>query len=166
MLESGAYIDKQVYRDGGTLDDVAAKYARVADITGGFRVPKQRIILWRGSDKDNPDAFTKALGEHADLMEVVTCSIHKEPVRGAQIIARMVQEVPDYGGDCLYRPFKRRRSCSFGRRRRAGHHRAGFVKEFPDDVWSSLRAPSLGAGDDGARAVECRACGAANPRRA
>ena len=26
VLESGAYIDKQVYRDGGALDDVAAKY--------------------------------------------------------------------------------------------------------------------------------------------
>src|SRR4029078_7698460 len=26
VLEHGAYIDKQVYRDGGTLDTVAAKY--------------------------------------------------------------------------------------------------------------------------------------------
>src|SRR5262249_49207950 len=27
VLESGAYIDKQVYRDGGALSEVAAKYA-------------------------------------------------------------------------------------------------------------------------------------------
>jgi phosphoribosylaminoimidazole carboxylase/phosphoribosylaminoimidazole-succinocarboxamide synthase len=80
VIESGAYIDKQVYRDGGALDDVAAKYRRVAEITSHFQVPRQRIILWRGSEKDNPEAFTKALGEHADMMEVVTCSIHKEPV--------------------------------------------------------------------------------------
>ena len=52
VLESGAYIDKQVYRDGGALDDVVAKYRRVAEITGHFRVPRQRIILWRGSEKD------------------------------------------------------------------------------------------------------------------
>jgi phosphoribosylaminoimidazole carboxylase / phosphoribosylaminoimidazole-succinocarboxamide synthase len=143
VLESGAYLDKQVYRDGGALDDVAAKYARVADITGGFRVPKQRIILWRGSDKDNPEAFTKALGEYADLMEVVTCSIHKEPVRGAQIIAKMVQEVPDTVVIAY-----------IGRSNGAGPVLSAVagvpvitvpasVKEFPDDVWSSLRAPSL-----------------------
>ena len=53
VIESGGYIDKQVYRDGGTLDDVAAKYRRVAEITSHFAVPRQRIILWRGSDSDN-----------------------------------------------------------------------------------------------------------------
>jgi phosphoribosylaminoimidazole carboxylase/phosphoribosylaminoimidazole-succinocarboxamide synthase len=142
VLESGAYIDKQVYRDGGALDDVAAKYARVADITGHFNVPKQRIILWRGSDKDNPEAFTKALGDYADLMEVVTCSIHKEPVRGAQIITKMVQEIPD----SVVIAF-------IGRSNGAGPVLSAIssipvitvpasAKEFPDDVWSSLRAPS------------------------
>ncbi len=142
VLESGAYIDKQVYRDGGALDDVAAKYRRVADITGRFHVPKQRIILWRGSDKDNPEAFTKALGEFTDLMTVVTCSIHKEPVRGAAIIQRMLQEVPD----TVVIAF-------IGRSNGAGPVLSAIshvpvitvpasVKEFPDDVWSSLRAPS------------------------
>jgi phosphoribosylaminoimidazole carboxylase/phosphoribosylaminoimidazole-succinocarboxamide synthase len=142
VLESGAYIDKQVYRDGGALDDVAAKYRRVADITGRFHVPKQRIILWRGSDKDNPEAFTKALGEFTDLMTVVTCSIHKEPVRGTAIIQRMLQEVPD----TVVIAF-------IGRSNGAGPVLSAIshvpvitvpasVKEFPDDVWSSLRAPS------------------------
>src|SRR5476649_1753370 len=68
VLENGAYIDKQIYRDGGTLDDVAAKYRRVADITSHFRVPRQRLILWRGSEKDNPEAFVQALGDLKDLM--------------------------------------------------------------------------------------------------
>ncbi len=31
LLENGAYIDKQVYRDGGGLDTVAAKYKQVAE---------------------------------------------------------------------------------------------------------------------------------------
>lgn len=143
VIESGSYIDKQIYRDGGALDDVAAKYRRVADITSNFRVPKQRIILWRGSDKDNPEAFSKALGEFADMMEVVTCSIHKEPIRGAQIIAKMVQEVPD----TVVIAF-------IGRSNGAGPVLSAVAgvpvitvpasaKEFPEDVWSSLRAPSL-----------------------
>ena len=142
VLESGSYIDKQVYRDGGTLDDVAAKYRRVADITGHFQVPRQRIILWRGSDKDNPEAFTKALGDLSDMMEVVTCSIHKEPVRGAATLYRMVQEVPD----TVVIAF-------IGRSNGAGPVLSALsttpvstvpasVKDFPEDVWSSLRAPS------------------------
>jgi phosphoribosylaminoimidazole carboxylase/phosphoribosylaminoimidazole-succinocarboxamide synthase len=142
VLESGAYIDKQVYRDGGTLDDVATKYRRVAEITGRFQVPRQRIILWRGSDKDNPEAFTKALGELADMMEVVTCSIHKEPVRGAATLYRMLQDVPD----TVVIAF-------IGRSNGAGPVLSALsaapvitvpasVKDFPEDVWSSLRAPS------------------------
>ena len=80
VLDNGAYLDKQVYRDGGTLDTVVEKYRRVADITSRFRVPQQRIILWRGSESDKTEAFTQALGDLADLMQVVTCSVHKEPV--------------------------------------------------------------------------------------
>ena len=29
----------------------------VAEVTGHFHVPRQRIILWRGSEKDKTDAF-------------------------------------------------------------------------------------------------------------
>jgi phosphoribosylaminoimidazole-succinocarboxamide synthase len=34
--ETGAHIDKQVYRDGGDLNEVTAKYRQVADLTDGF----------------------------------------------------------------------------------------------------------------------------------
>src|SRR3974390_2235229 len=95
VIESGTYIDKQVYRDGGALDDVAAKYRRVAEITSRFQLPRQRIILWRGSESDRTDVFSDALGELADLMSVVTCSVHKQPVAAAGILQRLTQEVPD-----------------------------------------------------------------------
>jgi phosphoribosylaminoimidazole carboxylase/phosphoribosylaminoimidazole-succinocarboxamide synthase len=142
VLEGGSYIDKQVYRDGGALDDVAAKYRRVAEITGHFRVPRQRIILWRGSEKDKTDAFSEALGDMADLMTVVTCSVHKEPVNAASIFHRMVQEIPDTVVIAY-----------IGRSNGAGPTLSAMstvpvitvpasVKEFPDDLWSSLRAPS------------------------
>lgn len=142
VVESGGYIDKQVYRDGGALDDVAAKYRRVADITSRFQVPKQRIILWRGSASDNTEPFTKALGDLAPMMEVVTCSIHKEPIRGAEIVYRMLQDVPD----TVIIAF-------IGRSNGAGPVLSALsaapvitvpasAKEFPEDVWSCLRAPS------------------------
>jgi len=142
VLESGAYIDKQVYRDGGALDDVAAKYRHVGEITSHFRLPRQRIILWRGSDKDKTDAFADALGELKELMTVVTCSIHKEPVNGAAIFQRLIQEVPDSVV-----------IANIGRSNGAGPVLSAMstipvitvpasAKDFPDDVWSSLRAPS------------------------
>lgn len=142
VLESGAYIDKQVYRDGGALDDVAAKYRRVADITSRFHLPQQRIILWRGSDKDKSEAFSEALGEFADLMKVVTCSVHKEPVAAANTLHRLAQEVPD----SIVVAY-------IGRSNGAGPTLSAMstlpvitvpasIKEFPDDLWSSLRAPS------------------------
>ena len=142
VLEGGAYIDKQVYREGGALEDVAAKYRHVAEVTGHFHVPRQRIILWRGSDKDKTEAFSEALGELKDMMTVVTCSIHKEPVRGAATLHRMLQEVPD----TVVIAF-------IGRSNGAGPVLSALsaapvitvpasVKDFPEDVWSSLRAPS------------------------
>ncbi len=142
VIEGGSYIDKQVYRDGGALDDVAAKYRHVAEITNHFRVPRQRIVLWRGSEKDKTDAFSEALGELKDLMTVVTCSVHKEPVNAASIFHRMMQEIPD-SVVIAY----------IGRSNGAGPTLSAMstvpvitvpasIKEFPDDLWSSLRAPS------------------------
>ena len=142
VLEGGAYIDKQVYREGGALDDVAAKYRHVANVTGHFHVPHQRIILWRGSEKDRTDPFEEALGELKDMMTVVTCSVHKEPVAAAGIFHRMIQEVPD-SVVIAY----------IGRSNGAGPTLSAMstipvitvpasIKEFPDDLWSSLRAPS------------------------
>jgi phosphoribosylaminoimidazole carboxylase/phosphoribosylaminoimidazole-succinocarboxamide synthase len=142
VLEGGSYIDKQVYREGGALDDVAAKYRHVAEVTSRFHVPRQRVILWRGSDKDKTDAFSEALGDLKDMMTVVTCSIHKEPVNGAIIFHRMIQEIPDTVV-----------IANIGRSNGAGPVLSAMstipvitvpasAKDFPDDVWSSLRAPS------------------------
>ena len=142
VIESGSYIDKQVYRDGGALDDVATKYRLVAEITSRFRLPRQQIILWRGSESDKTEAFSQALGDLKDLMTVVTCSVHKEPVGAASVLHRMAQDVPD-SVVIAY----------IGRSNGAGPTLSAMstipvitvpasVKEFPEDVWSSLRAPS------------------------
>ena len=75
-------------------------------------------------------------------MTVVTCSMHKQPIAGADILNRMVQEVPDTVV-----------IANIGRSNGAGPTLSALtttpvitvpasVREFPDDVWSSLRAPS------------------------
>jgi phosphoribosylaminoimidazole carboxylase/phosphoribosylaminoimidazole-succinocarboxamide synthase len=142
VIENGAYIDKQVYRDGGALDTVAARYKQVAETTAHFRLPNQRIILWRGSDTDKTEPFADALGDLKEMMTVVTCSIHKEPVAGANKLAHLIQEVPD---SVII--------ANIGRSNGAGPVLSAqstipvitvpaSARDFPEDVWSSLRAPS------------------------
>ena len=142
VLESGAYIDKQVYRDGGALDDVAAKYRRVAEITGRSACRASASFSGAARRRTRPMPFADALGELADLMTVVTCSVHKEPVNAAGIFHRMVQEIPDTVVIAY-----------IGRSNGAGPTLSAMstvpvitvpasIKEFPDDLWSSLRAPS------------------------
>ncbi len=142
VVENDRYIDKQLYRDGGSLDDVAATYQRVAEITSRFRLPHQRIIVWRGSENDNLDPFAAALGRLAHLMLPVTCSAHKEPILAALQLQELLHEVPD-SVVVAY----------IGRSNGAGPTLSAMstapvitvpanAKEFPEDVWSSLRAPS------------------------
>jgi phosphoribosylaminoimidazole carboxylase / phosphoribosylaminoimidazole-succinocarboxamide synthase len=150
VLENGTYIDKQAYRDGGKLDDVAEKYRLVAGITDHFRLPAQQVIIWRGSDKDDVTPVVKSLdqlsGGAADArflkVTTATCSIHKEPVRGLDELHRLVQQVPD----TVVIAF-------IGRSNGAGPTLSASTtvpvitvpasfKDFPEDVWSSLRTPS------------------------
>jgi len=152
VLENGAYIDKQAYRDGGKLEDVAAKYRHVAGLTDRFRLPIQQVILWRGSEKDDVTPLVTALnqlsgntsgGEKSFLsINTTTCSIHKEPGRGINELHRLVQQVPD----TVVIAF-------IGRSNGAGPTLSACTtvpvitvpasfKDFPEDVWSSLRTPS------------------------
>jgi phosphoribosylaminoimidazole carboxylase/phosphoribosylaminoimidazole-succinocarboxamide synthase len=75
-------------------------------------------------------------------MVVVTCSAHKEPISAAMRLQQMLQEVPD-SVIIAY----------IGRSNGAGPTLSATstvpvitvpasAKEFPNDVWSSLRAPS------------------------
>lgn len=148
VIFEGDYIDKQLYRDGKDLNTVTAKYKMVSELTDRFSVPSQQIVLWRASESDNMDPFREAITQYlhgADWnCEVAhaTCSLHKEPIRACNILAGFIQKIPD----TVIVVF-----C--GRSNGAGPTLAAQCtvpvitvpaswKEFPEDVWSSLRAPS------------------------
>ena len=146
LIDDGHHIDKQLYRDGVDLDVVTAKYRLVAELTGGFGLPQQQIILWHASKNDDLKPFQEALIAYGAQgvcgMKIVTCSIHKEPVRAYEEIGQLVQEVPD-SVVIVYA----------GRSNGAGPTLSAQIsvpvitvpaiwKEFPKDVWSSLRTPS------------------------
>ena len=99
LIFDGNYQDKQIYRDGGALDDVTAKYKLVRDLTYRFAVPKQAVILWQGSPDDKPDPFfeefNKYRGPYFDIILHVQESAHKKPVHVYQRLARLTQEYPE-----------------------------------------------------------------------
>lgn len=146
VLDDGKYIDKQLYRDGMDLDTVTAKYRLVAELTGNFNLPRQQVILWRASVSDDLDPFEEAIaaygGDGVCGVQVATCSLYKEPVRACEEIWKLVQEVPD----SVVIVF-----C--GRSNGAGPTLSAQCtvpvitvpatwREFPEDMWSSLRTPS------------------------
>ncbi len=152
LLKDGAHEDKQVYRDGGELSEVAINYRRVADLTDRFGLPRQSVVIWRGSDKDDQrdiqvslTKLSKGEGmlptEGFDVFDLV-CSMHKLPVQGLYKLRKLEQECPDsviiaYIG------------MSNGAGPTLSAHTTmpvisvpASIKNFPEDVWSSLRTPS------------------------
>jgi phosphoribosylaminoimidazole-succinocarboxamide synthase len=156
VIEGGAYIDKQVYRDGGALDDVSAKYRRVAEITDRFRLPRQRIIARRlqrrARSAGGPD-------DRGDLL-------HPQGAGG-----RRRHPAPDgaggagHRGHCLYRALEWRRPHAVGDVDHSGHHRAGEREGNAGGRLVVVARAEQGACDDGAGAIERCAGGAADPVR-
>lgn len=145
VIENGAYIDKQIYRDGGQISDVVRSYQHVERLTSGFVLPLQRVIVWAGSVKDDLNPIVDAVKRLSkDQVPAITvaCSVHKEPVRGMLELNRLIQEIPDTVVIAFIGM-----SNGAGPTLSAATHvpvitiPAGYEK-FADDVWSSLRAPS------------------------
>lgn len=145
VLEDGMYIDKQIYREGAALSEVAEKYKMVAGLTDRFGIPNQKVIIWRGSEKDDAspvkEELNSLIGGGNHWWEIVR-SWHKEPATAYMDLQKIIQDVPD----SVVIAF-------IGRSNGAGPAisanctvpvitvPSGWEK-FPDDVWSSLRLPS------------------------
>ena len=145
----GGYMDKQVYRDGGSLDVVTEKYRMVSELTGRFTLPKQQILLWRGSDGDNLFPFREEVGKLCAFQKPtnlvvteITCSAHKQPSRAYRTLQQNLSECPDTVIIAY-----------IGMSNGAGPILAANTtvpvitvpaswEKFPEDVWSSLRMPS------------------------
>jgi phosphoribosylaminoimidazole carboxylase/phosphoribosylaminoimidazole-succinocarboxamide synthase len=146
VVEGSAYIDKQVYRDGGALSAVLERYKQVAELTSRFEVPKQSIVIWTGSASDNVSELTGAYHAFCQPFQCelhsIVCSMHKQPQLGLRKLNEWLREYPDtvvvvYVG----------LSNGAGPTLSANVSvpvisvPAGY-KQFPEDVMSSLRLPS------------------------
>lgn len=145
VLFEGRHIDKQYYRDGGELSEVAQRYNRVADLTGRFSVPKQRLVLWVGSTRDNKVPFEDAHEPYHGVVPLrfIQCSMHKEPQHGLAQLHQLLQEAPNSvllvhvglsngAGPTLSA------ACSVP----VINVPAGVDKR-PHDLWSNVQMPSL-----------------------
>lgn len=153
IVKNQQYQDKEVYRQGGDLGDVALKYMNVADLTKRFRLPRQRILLWTGSESDDKGSFIEAHDRfaHEQDCEMVyhTRSMHKQPVQGIAELHNWVQGTPRSDVGCVNTVMIVYVGLSNG----AGPTLAPnthipvitcspTVKDFPNDIWSSLSLPS------------------------
>ncbi len=145
VLKDGVHLDKQVYRDGAPLTVVKEKYAQVAEMTTRFRNPRQQIILWCGSKKDDTRVFQEAqeaVGNcGVDLVRAI-CSAHKEPILAVDMLNLYLENVPDsvviahVGMSNAAGPLLGAASTV------PVISVPATIAEFPNDIWSSLRLPS------------------------
>jgi len=137
-------LSKEVFRQGGAeaLGEVEKNYGLVAEFVSSFRLPKQCLVLWRGSDKDEfPQCPADLHSSDIDIREV-TASGHKSPQKCTRILEEFLAGYPD-GGVIVVKvgrsnglgPMLAARTCwpviSI----------PATMKEFPEDVWSSIRMP-------------------------
>jgi phosphoribosylaminoimidazole carboxylase PurE protein len=108
-------------------------------------LPRQRVIVWAGSVNDDlapvVDVVERLSGGRVPTV-TVACSVHKEPVKGILELNRLIQEVPDTVViACIGMSNGAGPTLSAATNVPVITIPAGWDK-FPDDVWSSLRAPS------------------------
>ncbi len=98
VIQNKQYVDKQVYRDGGTVDEVFALYQHVSRMTDRFKLPSQQIILWRGSESDDLAPFVQQLEpffNHSLKSAQVASPVDKNPAESWLILYEKIREIPD-----------------------------------------------------------------------
>jgi len=133
-------LSKQLFRDKVDMDKIANTYALVARLVEQFRIPKQAIVIWRGSKDDPLPEVPSVAGVN---IEDVILSGHKSPQRCLIHLEKILTVFPEGGVILVYVGM----SDGLGPvlSARTNWPVIGVptkADEFQDDVWSSLRMPS------------------------
>lgn len=147
----GTYLDKQVYREGGTVEEVYRNYLKIQRMTERFPEPVSDLVLWKASPRDDLHLFREALhgliphaepGSENIRVEEFACSAHKETPKALEKLRHYQQ----YHPNAVIIAY-------VGMSNGLGPVLAGNAdlpvicvpkdaKQCPEDVWSSLRVPS------------------------
>jgi phosphoribosylaminoimidazole carboxylase / phosphoribosylaminoimidazole-succinocarboxamide synthase len=133
-------LSKQLFRDNAEMAVVAARYSFVAELVKQFRIPKQAIVLWTGSDKDVCPTIQDIFGV---IEEKIIRSGHKGTKLSLEILEGGLAGYPE-GGVII---------AIVGKSDGLGPILAAYTswpviavcasqKDRSHDVWSSLEMPS------------------------
>lgn len=136
-------LSKEAFRQGEKLSEVERKYGIVTSLVEQFRIPKQVLVLWRGSPTDEFPKPDMSLTDYGVDVEKVTLSGHKSPRRCLNKLDGILGDYPD-GGVIV---------AKVGRSNGLGPMLAprtswpviaipATLENNPEDVWSSIRMPS------------------------
>ena len=120
--------------------EVEGKCARVAQLVSLFRIPKQAIVFWRGSETDKVPEISQIAGLN---IEYPVISAHKKPTYAVEELERIHTIYPE-GGVII---------ALVGMSNGLGPTLSArtdwpvisvctTANEHPEDVWSNLRMPS------------------------
>lgn len=131
---------KQVFRDHGLTEEVEINYAMVSSMSDQFRLPRQALVIWKGS----PDDPTPEVPDIPGLEKVeIALSGHKKTHAGLDRLEELLRDYPD--GGVIVIPVGMSNGLGPVISSHTSWPAAGVpvtAKEFPEDVWSSLRLPS------------------------
>lgn len=133
-------FSKQSFRDGAKLDEVEKKFGIVAELSNQFRIPRQTLVLWRASDKDNFPEYPSLPGI---IIEQVTLSGHKSPNKALEKLENLLAEYPD--GGVIINIVGRSNGLGPTLAARTSwpvNSVSPSIKRFPNDIWSNFRMPS------------------------
>lgn len=133
-------LSKQTFRDNHPLAQVQENYLRVAQLVEQFRIPKQAIIFWRGSDKDELETFRDVSGIS---YENIVASGHKSSQKVVDTLEELHAKYPEGGvilaivgmSNGLGPILSARTSWPV-------YSYCNSAKTNPEDIWSGLRMPS------------------------
>lgn len=136
-------LSKEAFRQGEELEEVKRKYEVVTSLVEQFRIPKQALVLWKGSPKDEfpkPDMSLKDYG--VDVVKV-TLSGHKSPGMCLNKLNGILGDYPD-GGVIVAKVSRSNGLGPILAARTSWPVIAipAILENNPEDVWSSIRMPS------------------------
>lgn len=133
-------FSKQAFRDGEDLSEIEKKYGKIAEMANLIRIPRQALVIWRGSESDNFDWPPDMPG-----VEIITIEMsgHKKTNICLKKLEEIMRDYPD-GGVII---IKVGRSNGLGPIISA-HTNWTVIsipadwKEKPNNIWSTLDMPS------------------------
>jgi len=136
-------LSKEAFRQGEKLDEVEKKYGFVAELSQNFRVPKQALVLWRGSDSDEFPEVSQIGKASGISIEEITLSGHKSAKISLNRLEKILTEYPDSGVILTFVGMSNGLGPILSARTNWPVIGVPMTADkFADDVWSSLRMPS------------------------